>query len=125
MGVVMKTKPVFSPQFFRELAQDNPLGMTISPELAEAWWHWVAWPTYKSYRYRAHKRAVRQWWSAVTVLNLQRAQDAIDNQRAEQAARAQAEVIHPLPAVDYGQSELKRLEDKVMKSIVQMFGACP
>ncbi len=92
MGVGME-KPVFNPEFFRELAQDNPLGMDLTPEIAEAWWHYVAWPRYKTYRYRSHRRAVTKWWASVSKADLDCAQSAIDHARDAKAARAQRDLF--------------------------------
>lgn len=83
-------KPVFKSDFFQELAEENPLGVTILVEEAEAWWHYIAWPSYKTYAYKLHKRAVRRWWSRLTVTDLARARQAIANAYLESARAAQA-----------------------------------
>lgn len=82
-------KPVFKPEFFRELAHDNPLGLTISPEEAEAWWLYIAWPSYKTYKYVLHKKAVRRWWSYLSMKDLGRTREAILNAELEHAAEEQ------------------------------------
>jgi hypothetical protein len=76
-------RPEFSPKFYRELAQDNPFGLTIHWREAEAWFLYIAWPAYKTYKYTQHQRAVRRWWARATQGDLARARDARENARME------------------------------------------
>ena len=96
-------KPVFAPSFFEELAADNPLGANISAAEAEAWWHFVAWPKYKTCRYRAHKRAVTRWWARLRPFELDLARQALARCEEEHAQFAQDALIDnsfdPNPAV--------------------------
>ncbi len=80
-------KPVFSPQFFSELAEENPLGVELEPEMVEAWWQYIAWPRYKTYKYRDHKRAVTRWWAGVCREDLSRARTALAHAREADAHR--------------------------------------
>lgn len=85
-------KPVFGPDFFRELAIENPLGVELSEEDAEAWWHWIAWPAYKTHRYKDHKRAVRNWWARLTFTELTRAREARARAELQEAQLEQEEM---------------------------------
>lgn len=85
-------KPEFAPSFFEELAQDNPLGITISAAEAEAWWNWIAWPRYKTYGYKRHKVAVRRWWAGITISDLKRTVEAMGRAEIEYAMEYQAKL---------------------------------
>lgn len=78
-------RPVFKPEFYRELALENPLGLTIHWREAEAWFNYIAWPAYKTYGYTKHHRATRRWWARVTMRDLDRARDAMENVKFEEA----------------------------------------
>ena len=78
-------RPVFKPEFYRELASENPLGLTIHWREVEAWFNIVAWPAYKTYPYRQHKKAVRRWWSRVSERELDRVRNAMENVTLERA----------------------------------------
>jgi len=69
-------KPVLAPAFYEELASENPLGIKMSVGDVAAWWHFIAWPRYKTYQYRSHKRAIRRWWANVTMGDIERARES-------------------------------------------------
>lgn len=81
-------RPVFKPEFYRELAEENPFGLTLNWHEVEAWFNFIAWPVYKTYIYKNHKTAVRRWWARAHLRELERAREAMENARYE---RAQAE----------------------------------
>ena len=85
-------KPVFKPEFYRELASENPLGLTLHWREVEAWFNYIAWPAYKTYNYKRHSVAVRRWWARVRVDDVERARDAVENQRMEKAQVQQDEL---------------------------------
>jgi hypothetical protein len=87
-------KPVFKPAFYRELASENPLGITLHWREAEAWFNFIAWPAYKTYGYRAHKKATRRWWARLSIKELERARDAMENVQFE-AAQADQDALVP------------------------------
>jgi hypothetical protein len=78
-------KPVFNPDFYRELASENPFGLTLHWREVEAWFDYIAWPAYKTYGYTRHRKAVRRWWARCTMYDLDRARDAMDNIKVERA----------------------------------------
>jgi hypothetical protein len=78
-------KPVFKPEFFRELAAENPLGITLHWREAEAWFNYIAWPAYKTYKYTRHGVAVRRWWANLSMKDIDRAREAVENARLEHA----------------------------------------
>jgi hypothetical protein len=86
-------KPVFKPDFFRELARENPLGLTLHWREAEAWFNFIAWPAYKTYKYRRHSAAVRRWWANLTMKDLERAREAMENVKLERAQAQQDELV--------------------------------
>lgn len=57
-------KPVFSPDFVRDLAENNPIGMLLTEDDFRAWFDLI-WIKYKLRGYSNHKRAVTNWWSNV------------------------------------------------------------
>jgi hypothetical protein len=85
-------KPVFAPSFFEELAIDNPLGANLTTAEVEAWWHFIAWPRYKTYRYRAHKRALRKWWAGISMSDISRAREAMERSKVAAAQARQDEI---------------------------------
>ncbi len=82
-------RPVFSPEFYRELALENPFGLTLHWREAEAWFNHIAWPAYKTYNYTRHKTAVRRWWAQCSERDLERARNAMENVRMEFAQEEQ------------------------------------
>jgi hypothetical protein len=82
-------KPVFKPEFYRELARDNPLGLTLHWHDAEAWFNFIAWPRYKTYNYKRHHQTVRRWWANLSMRDLDRARDAMENVKIEVAQLSQ------------------------------------
>jgi hypothetical protein len=82
-------RPIFKPEFYRELAQDNPFGLTLHWREAEAWFNYIAWPAYKTYGYTRHQMTVRRWWARATQGDIQRARDAIENVEMERAQKEQ------------------------------------
>jgi hypothetical protein len=82
-GIVVK--PVFKREFFRELALENPFGLTITWQEAEAWFEHICWPAYKTYNYKRHSIAVRRWWARTSFRDLERARDAMENVKLEGA----------------------------------------
>jgi hypothetical protein len=78
-------RPVFKPAFYRELALENPLGLTIHWREAEAWFNYIAWPRYKTYKYTRHGVAVRRWWANLSMRDLERAREAMENAKFEDA----------------------------------------
>lgn len=85
-------KPVFKPEFYRELARDNPLGLTIHWRVVEAWFNYIAWPAYKTYRYTRHQVAVRRWWARVSERDLDRTHNAMENVKMAAAQESQDEL---------------------------------
>ena len=80
---------VLAPALLRELAEENPLGLRLTPEEVGGWWK-LTWPRYKTYRYRNHGRAVRSWWSRVTPRELAAARAVLAAEQ-DQALREQEE----------------------------------
>jgi hypothetical protein len=78
-------KPTFKPDFYRELARDNPFGITLHWREVEAWFEYIAWPAYKTYNYKLHLKATRRWWARCSMQDLERARDAMDNVKFERA----------------------------------------
>lgn len=96
-------QPCFSPSFYRELASENPFGLTLNWREVEAWFRFIAWPSYKTYRYRKHTVAVRRWWARAKLSELQRAREALENEKLEIAQREQdalSIVIESTPEID-------------------------
>jgi hypothetical protein len=85
-------KPVFNPDFYRELAAENPFGLTLHWREVEAWFDYIAWPAYKTYGYTRHHRSVRRWWARCTMYDLDRARDAMDNIKLERAQEEQDQI---------------------------------
>ncbi len=85
-------RPIFNREFYRELASENPFGLTLDWREAEAWFNHIAWPAYKTYPYRQHKRAVRRWWARCSMRDLERAREAMDNTKVERAQAEQDEL---------------------------------
>ena len=73
-------------------SENNPLGMHLEPETVEAWWQYIAWPRYRTYGYRNHKRAVTRWWSQVGRVDLSRARSALAHAQEAEAQRVQNEL---------------------------------
>ena len=67
-------KPVLSPKFKRELANNNPIGMLLSEDDVQSWWDLV-WLTFSTYGYteRGRRTAIIRWWSRVTEPEIERA----------------------------------------------------
>lgn len=86
-------KPVLAPAFLRELARDNPLGITIKAKEVRAWFDYVAWPSYKTYQYKLHKRAIRRWWARIRMQELERARDAMAAHDAERLQKIQDRIL--------------------------------
>lgn len=82
-------KPVFKPEFYRELAAENPFGLTLHWREVEAWFDHVAWPAYKTYNYTRHNVTVRRWWARCSMRDLERARQAMENVMLERAQREQ------------------------------------
>jgi hypothetical protein len=82
-------KPVFAPEFYRELASDNPFGLTLHWREVEAWFNYIAWPAYKTYNYKRHHQTVRRWWARCRSEDLERARDAMSNKEMENAQKQQ------------------------------------
>ena len=85
-------KPVFKPEFFRELAAENPFGLTLHWREAEAWFEHICWPAYKTYNYKRHGVAVRRWWARCSMRDLERAREAMDNTKVERAQEEQDQI---------------------------------
>ena len=88
-------KPVMSPSFWEELADNNPLGMQLSAADARHWFDLV-WLRYSTYRYTKHRRAIINWWSRVSESEIEQARQRAarivnDEENAKLEARAQAE----------------------------------
>jgi hypothetical protein len=82
-------RPVFKPDFYRELASENPFGLTLHWREVEAWFNHIAWPAYKTYNYTRHQQTVRRWWARSSMRDLERAREAVDNVRLEFAQAEQ------------------------------------
>ena len=85
-------KPVFKPDFYRELAEENPFGMSLHWREVEAWFDYIAWPAYKTYNYKRHGVAVRRWWARCSMQDLCRAREAMDNVQLERAQDEQDQI---------------------------------
>lgn len=85
-------KPVFAPEFYRELALDNPFGLTLHWREVEAWFNHIAWPAYKTYNYKRHHQTVRRWWARCRIEDLGRAREAMSNRDIERAQKEQDEL---------------------------------
>lgn len=86
-GIVIK--PQFKPEFFRELARENPFGLTLHWREVEAWFEYICWPAYKTYNYKRHRLAVRRWWARCSMRDLDRAREAMDNVKFERVQKQQ------------------------------------
>lgn len=82
-------RPVFKPDFYRELALENPLGLELHWREVEAWFNFIAWPAYKTYNYRRHAQTVRRWWARVRMDDLVRAREAMENTKIGRAQEEQ------------------------------------
>lgn len=82
-------RPIFNPNFYRELASENPFGLELHWREVEAWFNHIAWPAYKTYNYRQHRKTVRRWWAHCSFLDLERARDAMDNVKMERMVEQQ------------------------------------
>ena len=91
MGVTLD-KPVFSPEFFRELASENPFGLKLHWREVEAWFNFIAWPAYKTYNYTQHQRAIRRWWARACTMDLERAREALENTKFARAEDEQSRI---------------------------------
>ena len=80
-------KPVFDPEFYRELASENPFGLTLHWREVEAWFDYIAWPAYKTYNYKLHRKATRRWWAKASQRDLDRAREARENHLLENASQ--------------------------------------
>jgi hypothetical protein len=78
-------KPIFKPEFYRELARDNPFGLTLHWREVESWFNHIAWPAYKTYSYKRHGQTVRRWWARASAKDLDRAREAMENVKMERA----------------------------------------
>jgi len=60
-------KPVLSPRFKRELADNNPIGMLLTEDDVQAWFDlvWLKFSTYNYRQGRGCKSAIVRWWSRV------------------------------------------------------------
>lgn len=70
----MKEKPQLSPQFWQDLADNNPIGMKLSADDARAWFDYV-WLSYRERRYTRHRLAIISWWSRVSEEEIEGARD--------------------------------------------------
>jgi len=86
-------RPVFSRDFYRELAAENPFGLTLHWREVEAWFNYIAWPAYKTYHYKRHQVAVRRWWARCHMRDLERAREAMENADYEEACEQQAKLL--------------------------------
>jgi hypothetical protein len=89
----MLDKPFLSPAFYEELASENPFGLTLHWREVEAWFDYIAWPAYKTYKYTRHSRAVRRWWARCSMKDLERARAAMGNVDLEQAQTEQNALV--------------------------------
>lgn len=104
---MLEGKPVLSPAMLAELARDNPLGITITPDEVEAWWNYVAWPRFKTYEYRQHGRAIRKWWARVRMDEIEHARASMGRARVEHLERLQERLNAP-PAENDQTAEERR-----------------
>lgn len=74
IGGFSPEKLVLSPDFKRWLAENNPLGMTLTEADVQAWWD-LKWPTYSTHGYTKHRRAIVSWWSRVREDELEAARE--------------------------------------------------
>lgn len=82
-------RPVFKPEFYRELASENPFGLTLHWREVEAWFNHIAWPAYKTYHYKRHHQCVRRWWANCRMADLERAREAVENVKLQRAQTQQ------------------------------------
>lgn len=68
----MIRKPKLSPQFWADLAANNPLGYDLTAEDVEGWFDFV-WLQYRERHYKRHQRAIISWWSRVRPEDIERA----------------------------------------------------
>ncbi len=85
-------KPTFSLKFWESLADANPHGGRVDVTVVQAWFDWK-WPKLEARGYRNMKRAVANWWAAITWLELEQAKvrsvqlcDDAENVRLERLA---------------------------------------
>jgi hypothetical protein len=89
-----------SPALLRELAEDNPLGITLTPEEVMGWVQYVCWPRFKTYKYQQRTRAMKRWWASVRMEDIQRARDAMGRAALERLQAKQDEISRaPMPDV--------------------------
>jgi hypothetical protein len=74
--------PTLAPRFARELAAANPLGVSITPEEVQSWAE-IIWPKFRRRGYRRVNLALSDWWSRITMHDIERARDRLRNQREE------------------------------------------
>jgi len=65
-------KPNFPPQFWQDLADNNPLGFDLSADDAKAWFDFV-WLQYRERHYKRHRKAIVSWWSRLRPDDIDRA----------------------------------------------------
>ena len=93
-------KPVLSPAFKQRLATHNPIGMSLSTEDVDAWFH-VIWPKYAEYQYKNHQRAIAKWWSKVTEREIQDCREASRRRKAAVIAERVDQSESSRPAVNF------------------------
>ena len=100
---------VLAPALLRELAEENPLGLRLTPEEVGAWWE-LTWTAYKTHGYKLHGKAIRSWWSRLTYVELDRARTLLRS-RSDEALRRQEERIR------HEDSDLRAYDPVVMRAI--------
>jgi hypothetical protein len=100
-------KPILAPALLRELAKENPFGITLSMNDVQAWWD-LTWLTYKTRKYRNHKRAIRSWWARATLDDLHRARLRKEIERMDRLDRAQEAILAENPEPNFNSDTSER-----------------
>lgn len=93
-------KPVLSPRFLRELANENPIGMILSEEDVQAWFDLV-WLRFKTYQYKRKgvRKAIIRWWSNVKESEILQARERLARMHDElDVAELERQAVEDVPA---------------------------
>jgi len=90
-------KPVLSPAFLQELAENNPIGMQLDSADVQAWFDLI-WLKFKTHRYKQQKRAIISWWSRVRESEIDDARARVTRMRDDaQVAAIEASLGNVIP----------------------------
>ena len=94
-------KPTLPEEFLEELAEHNPIGMSVDSDDVRSWFDmvWLRFSTYK-YTERGMRRAIISWWSRVREHEILAARDRLTRLRSDAEnerldAYAQAMTVEP------------------------------